>query len=131
MKTRSLILAVTAAVVLSALGGVLCAQQPRRSNIRQPAYRPPVSPYLNLLNRNNNSGRFGGGAAFDYYQRVRPQLEFRAANQRLGQSVNVLNQRTQEIQRRAREFQGGLGQTGRPARFMDYGGYFPGLGRRN
>lgn len=83
---------------------------------------PTVSPYLNLLR--------GGGIGSNYYQRVRPEMEFRNANQNLNQSLDSIRQRIQEQERRGEKLQSGLTQTGHAPRFMDLGGYFPGFGRR-
>lgn len=85
--------------------------------------RPRISPYLNLLNGNNPIG-------FNYYQRVRPEVEFLNANRRVNQSLDTLGQNVNDLQQRQKELKGGLTQTGHVPRFMDLRGYFPGLGRR-
>lgn len=81
---------------------------------------PTTSPWLNLLNRPG-----GGGILFNYYQRVRPEMEFRGNNANLARSVNDLSQ--QINQQQALKPGAGLGQTGHAATFMNLGGYFSGV----
>src|SRR5690349_18858816 len=52
--------------------------------------KPTTSPYLNLLNRNNNNS--GGGVGFNYFQRVKPEQEFRSNDNQLRQSINSVQQ---------------------------------------
>lgn len=86
------------------------------------AYRSPTtSPYLNLLRGNGRS------FAFNYYQRVRPEQEFRRNAQMFGQSLSALQQRVATQERRIQE-ETGLTTTGHAAVFQNLGGYFPGLG---
>lgn len=88
-----------------------------------PNQRPTTSPYLNLLNNN------GLGFGFNYFQFVRPQMEFRRNNALLGRSVTSIQQELQQEQTQIQREQGaGLTATGHTATFMNYGGYFPALG---
>jgi len=85
-----------------------------------PANRPPVSPYLNLL-------RQGSPAAVNYYGLVRPEVNFQ----------NALYQAEQQIatnQQSISSLAGGLPTTGHPARYMTHWAHFlntgiaPGIG---
>ena len=89
-------------------------------NIRPPRANPPVSPYLSLLNRNNSM-------AFNYYELYRPQVEFREAYRQLNRNVSRLDSRLDQQEAAFRRLQ--LGATGHQTSFMNYGSYFPGLGR--
>ena len=60
--------------------GVLSALATGPASAQTPASRPPVSPYLNLLRR----GASPGG---NYYDLVRPQVDFRSSIQQLQQQV--------------------------------------------
>lgn len=95
------------------------AQVPRVGGIRPPQPKPATSPYLNLLRGNGRS------FAFNYFQRVRPEQEFRQNSFQLNQSLDQLQQRVSTQQRQQREGSG-LTQTGHTATFQNLGGYFPG-----
>ncbi|MFQ5731045.1 MAG: hypothetical protein ACE5KM_03715 [Planctomycetaceae bacterium] len=101
----------------------------QRPNIGRPPVRrtPTTSPYLNLLRRSG-----GGGIGFNYYERVRPEMEFRAANSAINRQLNSLQQQMQSRnqQQRAISNGSGLGRTGHPVQFMSFGRYFPGFGNR-
>jgi hypothetical protein len=80
--------------------------------------RPYVSPYLNLLRRENSP-------AFNYYTLVRPQLDFQrglynAQLQGYANSQALANQQQVDAS--------GLPPTGHGATFMNYGHYFGGRG---
>jgi hypothetical protein len=78
-----------------------------------PAYRPPVSPYLNLTRQ--------GSLASNYYNLVRPQVEFGNAIQGLQQQVALNRQNITTLE------QGGnapLPVTGHATQFLNLGGYF-------
>jgi hypothetical protein len=106
---------------LLALGAATSARaQPGPIN-RPPGALPPVySPYLNL-NRPGDPG-------INYYGLVRPQFFAENAYRSLQAQVNQIQRETFELgtAREARV----LPPTGYPARFMDYGGYFPGGARQ-
>ncbi|HEX6984830.1 MAG TPA: hypothetical protein VF170_05610 [Planctomycetaceae bacterium] len=95
--------------------------QTRPSNIRPPRRGPAVSPYLSLLNRNNS-------LAFNYYELYRPQVEFRQAYQELNRDVGRLEERVDRQEAAFQRLQ--LGPTGHQTSFLNYGGYFPGIGGR-
>jgi hypothetical protein len=80
-----------------------------------PYQRPYVSPYLNLLNRGQSAGA-------NYYAVVRPDIEFRAGIQRLGQQAAA--QQTQIEEASAT----GLPTTGHPVGFMNHTAYFMNFG---
>jgi hypothetical protein len=71
-----------------------------------PFYRPPVSPYLNLM-------RPGTPGGINYYGLVRPQLQFSTGLQRVEQEALA-----------ARYQDGAYPTTGHATRFFNYGGYF-------
>ena len=119
MKTSALTL-VVAVLALMFLADPAEAQ--RRRIGRSYRSRPTTSPYLNLL-RNNQ----GGGIGFNYFQRVRPEREFRDANRRFRRSVDSLGRRLDVQKRRRENLKSGLTQTGHAPRFGDLRGYF---GRR-
>jgi hypothetical protein len=81
----------------------------------QGPYRPPVSPYLNLV-RPGNPG-------LNYYNLVRPQVEFGNSIVGLQQQVGALGTEV------ALEAQGQttFPTTGHPTTFGNYSHYFPGL----
>jgi len=115
-------------IVAAAFPAVAHAQLPALPTIRTgldavPA-RPTISPYLNLLRRD-------GGIGFQYYRRVLPEREFRAAYQQQSQALRGLSREIEEIGRPpSRSLGGGLGTTGHPAVFQSYGGLFGG-GQQN
>ena len=95
-----------------------------RSVLDRRISRPTISPYLNLLRRN------GGGIGFQYYRRVLPEREFRAANRQQSQALRNLNRQVEQInQPTSKSLGGGLGTTGHSTTFQNYGGYFGGAGQ--
>src|ERR1700730_2004855 len=61
--------------------------------------RPPVSPYLNLLN--------SGDTAINYYGLVRPQFAYNRAIQNLGNEINYLEANPAGNQLNQQNFQTG------------------------
>ena len=121
MKIQPAFAVVTAAFLLGP-AEFAAAQRPSRNE--RPAVkafqRPTTSPYLNLL----GGGR--GSFEFEYFRRVRPELEFRRTGAQLTQSVRNLQR--QLDQRRGQESRSGLGTTGHRTSFLNYSGYYN-LGR--
>lgn len=106
---------VALALAICWLNGTVEAQ----SRLQAPR-RPTTSPYLNLLRRPG-----GGGLGFNYYQRVRPEFEFRNDYQRLNRSLQQLQGQTRQQQQLLQ----GLTTTGHQTSFLNYGSYYP-LGSR-
>jgi hypothetical protein len=79
------VFAAAALVPLSMLPGIASAQGPL------PYQTPSVSPYLNLL-------RQGSPQAINYYNLVRPQIEFNNSIQQLNQQVGVNRQGLSDLQ---------------------------------
>lgn len=83
--------------------------------------RPVTSPYLNLLATDDPDAQ-----AFQYYRRVRPEMEFRQAAERQGTAIRGLQRELDDV-RRGELMQSptsALGATGHPTQFMNLGGYF-------
>lgn len=108
-----------ATLVLGILSTAADAQYRPSSRIRPPIRQPTTSPYLNLLR-----GPGGGGMGFNYYQRVRPQLDYLETTQTLGRSVQQLQRQQSAMER---QLQTGLPGTGHSTSFLNYGGYYPQL----
>ena len=81
-----------------------------------PYPRPSVSPFLNL-NR-------GGVPALNYYNLVRPQMDFQS-------SLNVLENRADLLGQSLEEGRTLGLSTGQPSQFMTHGRYFFNLGPRS
>jgi hypothetical protein len=75
-----------------------------------PANRPAVSPYINLL-------RGGSSGGVNYYGLVRPEIEFRSGIQRNQQQIAASQQSYSELTT-------GLSTTGHPTRYMTHWSYF-------
>jgi hypothetical protein len=75
-----------------------------------PANRPAVSPYINLL-------RGGSSGGVNYYGLVKPDIEFRGAIQRNQQQIAAGQQSYSELT-------AGLLTTGHPTRYMTHWNYF-------
>jgi hypothetical protein len=75
-----------------------------------PANRPAVSPYINLL-------RGGSSAGVNYYGLVKPEIEFRSGIMRNQQQI-IANQQSYS------ELTTGLLTTGHPTRYMTHWNYF-------
>lgn len=83
---------------------------------------PTVSPYLNLLN--NNGGDFADNATLNYFEQVRPQMQFRKAIQNSNQQQAAFRAAVQNEFQRAQNSQ--LSGTGVAGRFGNTMGYFGG-----
>jgi hypothetical protein len=77
---------------------------------------PTTSPYLNLLNGSRRS------FALNYYRRVRPEQEFRAADAQLERDLSSLRRNVDE--RAGAKPAAGLPATGHAASFLQFGGYY-------
>ncbi len=86
-----------------------------------PYNRPPYSPYLNLLR--------SGNPAINYYGLVRPQIDFRNSITGLQNQVGTLDRAVNDVAQAGSRT--GLPTTGHPTAFLNYSGYFPGLGGRS
>jgi hypothetical protein len=82
-----------------------------------PFYRPPVSPYLNLMRP--------GLSGINYYGLVRPQVDAATAIQQLQQQQLALAAAGGSLDNAA------LPTTGHTTRFMNYGRYFFNQGGAN
>lgn len=74
-----------------------------------PTSRPTFSPYLNLL-------RGGNSTLFNYYGLVRPEVEFRSANQQFQSSLGQVDRQLRDSRREAAGSR--LSQSGHQVRFM-------------
>jgi len=113
-----LILANMSAVLLA----LLCADSALAQGFAPPsaprAPRPTLSPYLNLLNRNNS-------AAFNYYNRVRPRQSFDDYRSQQFRNLSNLERRIEQTEQGLRQSQNSqLQPSGHTTRFLDLGGYF-------
>ena len=83
------------------------------------APRPVLSPYLNLLDRNNST-------TFNYYNRVRPRQAFDDYAQQQYRNLSALERRVdrnrEAIVEQSENSQ--LAPSGHSTRFLDLGGYF-------
>ena len=102
-------------LVLCVLGlaASVASAQPRVG----PTSRPAVSPYLNLL-------RPGNSAGLNYYNLVKPQVEFRNHIQNLQQQVTTNQTAITDLANAA------IPTTGHATSFLNTGGYFAGGGSR-
>jgi hypothetical protein len=105
-------------LIVTALAGlgVWAAVAGGEARAQPPYTRPAVSPYLNLLRR-------GSSPAINYYDLVRPQVEFRNSIQRLQQQQTDLSQDVAAGQQALPPL-----TTGHPAEVMNYGPYFMTMG---
>jgi len=116
------IAAAFAGLMLLALPDSTFGQLPNRNSVGQPPAqyrRPTTSPYLNLLDGNNSD-------AFNYFRRVRPEVDFRRENARLERSIQDLDRRAfapppQTPTERIRT----ISPTGHPTSFRSLSTYFP------
>lgn len=110
---RRALAALTPALVgLVVVSAPVLAQGPGPS----PPRRPALSPYLNLLR--------GGNSAVNYYGLVRPQNEFRAANNQLQNSVNRLQSEIDQTQALQQSGISQLQATGHKSGFNTHRAYF-------
>ncbi|MGC1275008.1 MAG: hypothetical protein WBC44_14985 [Planctomycetaceae bacterium] len=91
-----------------------------------PSNRPVTSPYLNLA---IDDGSFSG-PAYQYFRRVRPEVEFRRANARLGNEINDVRRNVGALESMVQSPESALGTTGHSTTFQNYRSFFPGLKRR-
>jgi hypothetical protein len=79
------------------------------ANARSPVLsRPTISPYLNLLRQ--------GSPALNYYGLVRPEQEFRTANDQFRNQFNEVRQKVDELEEK--DPASNLGITGHHVRFL-------------
>ncbi len=115
---RRLVLAALAAGTLCCLAGrPLRAQQPLRPQT-SPFYRPPVSPYLNLV----PGARFNPG--LNLFLQTRPQLQFGQGLTQLQSDVRSLQQQAGQPTTAAGAPGAAGGVTGHPVRYFSYAPYF-------
>ena len=116
MKARQ---AATFVLLVQLSFGVLAhAQFPRSPTSRfRVNRRPVISPYYDLIQRGSNRS-----LNFQYQRRVRPEVEFRQAENRFQQSLNSLSNRITESS--TRKVPSTLGTTGHAATFLTHGKYF-------
>jgi len=115
MKTARLI-----AMVLMIQAG-LCATSHAQARPRA-AVRPKISPYLDLTQQGTNGNNTTGDVTFQYLRRVRPDVEFRNAENKLLQNQKSLAKQVNESQIQSEASM--LGSTGHAASFMTHGKYF-------
>jgi len=123
MKRFSLT-AVCLTLAFLTLASVVSAQVPATRGDRRPGPRPnqrPVtSPYLNLI-----GGRPSGNFAFEYYRRVRPEMEFRRNDTQFSQSLQTLQVEVDQQRATTEEsIVPNIGPTGHQTYFMNYGRYY-------
>jgi hypothetical protein len=93
-----------------------------RPSLQQPTFRPPVSPYLNLLNGGSNP-------AINYYGIVRPELRFQTQSQQLSQQLRRLEGEVEEVEAR-RPQRPADAAAGPPRYFFNYSHYYSSPGQR-
>ena len=121
MQSIRVTVILVSAGLLATLPQLSLAQAPTprsASRLRQAARRPVTSPYLYLLENN------GSSLSFNYFRKVRPEVEFRRSDARLNRSIRRLKQRV-EVNERTQRRQSQLGTTGHRATFLSRGNYFP------
>jgi len=82
---------------------------------------PAISPYMNLFRTDNAYGTID-----NYSTLVRPRISQRSMNTRVGGAIRGLQSTTRALDFQTRGVQGASGQP----RYMNYGGYYPGLSGR-
>jgi hypothetical protein len=100
------------ALVTCVIGRAPAQFAPPRFGGIAPVTQPAVSPYLNLLRRDNP-------AYLNYYGLVRPEVEFRNSINRLQQQVNTNQESISNL-----ESTTPLPVTGHPAYFLNTARYF-------
>jgi len=99
------------------------AQSRSYAPLRRSTERPTLSPYLGLVNNNNDM-------AYNYYEIYRPQVRSLQADRRLSADLRRLRTEVEKPPATPRpEISYPLGPTGHPTTFMSYGRYFPGAKR--
>lgn len=107
-----------------------------QTRTRAAPYRPPVSPYINLLRQNQNPALLYQGVIRPQIDQNRFQQQQRLAVERLGNELTRQQRESldqfQRQQKRMDDLQqevllGVRPETGHPTSFLNRGGYFPGL----
>jgi hypothetical protein len=114
---------IAVALSLTLAGSMASAQYPYgfKTPGMQPLYKPPVSPYLNLV-------RQGNSPAFNYLTLVKPQLQAQKNFQSLQDQYGTVQQAVSSLEQQT--LPGGvpaLPVTGQPVGFMTHKGYFMNL----
>lgn len=119
MKTARFI-----AIVLMVQAG-LCDSANAQARPRA-ATRPKISPYLDLTQQgfgnNGSNNNINGDVTFQYFRRVRPDVEFRNAENKLRQNLKSLANNVKMSKTQSRTSL--LGTTGHAASFNTQGRYF-------
>ncbi len=120
MKSRITLAALLVALFVLAQGSTASAQAIGvYSGHSDNPNGPTVSPYLNLLQNNN----FGGA---QYQTLVKPFVDQSAALKRQGDSLQRLQQTTNQMQMGMGGGAGRVSATGHTTHFMNHLHYFPG-----
>ncbi len=107
-------------VVLLTCTQAAWAQNRFGSRGRVPPYaRPPLSPYLNILNQS------GAALEFQYFQRVRPELEFRRNDAQFRSNLTDIQRQLEEQRQRIERGEAMMSPTGHATSFFSFGNYFP------
>ena len=132
MKWQTMIAMLALGIGLGIQAGQVQAQNYGRSRRQSrgrilPFDRPAISPYQQLLRRDGNFTN-------NYFQRFRPEMEFRRSTLRNRRSIGQLrseagafrSETTGAIQQLQQAPSSGLSTTGHPTTFLDLSGYFGG-----
>jgi hypothetical protein len=127
---RRLLVGAAALVVLAMVSQQAQAQYSNTRNFMQNFYanRPTVSPYLNLVTQQSQTG-----FTPVYQNMVRPQIEQRETQIRQDAEIVRIQNQLSRVSSDVQTIQSGnRGQfaTGHPTRFMTYLHYYPALNRR-
>jgi hypothetical protein len=114
MMNRPLLAALSIAAVASLAVESACAAPPQFNRPN----RPTVSPYINLLNNVNQD------PAITYYGQIRPQQEFRAADNANAAALRSLDRRLTADEKKMPS--GKLSASGHATSFLNTRGYFGG-----
>ncbi len=104
--------AIAALLIVAFADSASAQSRPNKAfaNARSPAMsRPSISPYLNLLRQ--------GNPALNYYGLVKPEQEFRAANDQFRNQVGQVQQKLEQREEE-KEATSNLGITGHRVRFL-------------
>jgi hypothetical protein len=113
---KRLTLAAVAALALNA--GLAQAQVPySQPQLTNPYYRPPISPYLNMV-------RPGTNPAINYYGLVRPQIQTTRTLQTFQQELQAVGSGLSAAPTSQAQSDN-LPTTGHTTSFYNYGTYFP------
>jgi hypothetical protein len=112
------------AAALVASGGVEATAQPPAQlgpPTLTPSTRPVTSPYLNLA-----AGFEGvGGPTYQYFRLIRPEVDLRRANTRLGNELRDVRRQLELPPTMAQSPASALGTTGHPTAFQSTGTFYP------